>query len=89
MQIQAVDWNAYKCSQLHSILSLVSEISMFTLLAMICFQGTDFININGSCYCKRIIKWNVDSIQKLSEFYTAKVVKSYFHLYGWANTIIV
>jgi hypothetical protein len=41
MQFQAVDWNAYIHLQLHSILSQVSKISVFTLSATICFQGTD------------------------------------------------
>jgi len=44
MQFQVVDWNAYIRSQLHSILSCVSEKSVFTLLATICFQGNDFHN---------------------------------------------
>jgi hypothetical protein len=42
MQIQAVDWNAYIHSQLHSILALVFQISVFTLSAMIYFQGKNF-----------------------------------------------
>jgi hypothetical protein len=44
MQFQAVDWNAYIRSQLYSMLSNVFEISVFTLSATICFQGTDFHN---------------------------------------------
>jgi len=28
-----------------------------------------------------MIKWKVGSMQKLSEFYTAEVVKSHLHLY--------
>jgi hypothetical protein len=46
MQFQALDWNAYICSQLHSTLSRVSEISVFTLSDMICFQEIDFHNHN-------------------------------------------